>query len=78
MAVGGAGKEGELRIAKAFLHRFHQRIGFGGGYYDKYLELYPELFTAAVAFGFQIVEGVPTEANDIRPQKLITEERIYE
>ena len=44
------------------------RIGFGGGYYDKYLELYPELFTAAVAFGFQIVEGVPTEANDIRPQ----------
>ena len=54
------------------------RIGFGGGYYDKYLELYPELFTAAVAFGFQIVEGVPTEANDIRPQKLITEERIYE
>lgn len=33
---------------------------------------------AAVAFGFQIVEGVPTEANDIRPQKLITEERIYE
>ena len=54
------------------------RIGFGGGYYDKYLELYPELFTAAVAFGFQIVEGVPTEANDIRPQKLIIEERIYE
>lgn len=54
------------------------RIGFGGGYYDKYLELYPELFTAAVAFGFQIVEGVPIEANDIRPQKLITEERIYE
>ena len=54
------------------------RIGFGGGYYDKYLELYPELFTAAVALGFQIVEGVPTEANDIRPQKLIIEERIYE
>lgn len=77
-------KAGKEEAAKGFMvvpgvafDPERNRVGFGRGYYDKYLEQYPELFTVAVAFQFQVVEAVPSEENDIRPQVLITEERVY-
>ena len=52
-----------------------RRIGYGGGFYDRYLERHPMLFTAALAFEFQIMERVPCEPGDICPQLILTENR---
>lgn len=52
------------------------RIGYGQGFYDRYLEKHRQHPTIAVAFEFQIVEQAPYEETDIRPGFLITEERI--
>ena len=52
------------------------RIGYGGGFYDRYLELHPGLATAALAFEFQVMREVPFEEVDIRPGKIVTEKRV--
>ena len=53
------------------------RIGFGGGYYDKYLPGTKAL-RIALAFEMQIVEDTFTLAHDQRMDMLITEERVYD
>ena len=54
------------------------RIGYGGGYYDKYLEKHPQVMTLAACFDFQIVDYIPAEEHDIKPMALISEKRIIE
>lgn len=53
------------------------RIGYGGGYYDRYLEEHTNLKRLAIAFEFQFVDGpLPTEPTDICPEMIITEENV--
>ncbi len=51
------------------------RIGYGGGFYDRYMEMYPFLTAIAVAFDIQIVDHIPVEETDRKPDILITETR---
>ena len=53
------------------------RIGYGKGYYDQYLDKHPDYQTMALAFEVQIVDNIPTDAHDISPQIVVTEEHIY-
>ena len=57
-----------------------RRLGYGGGYYDRLLAQLPEdsgrPLTVAVAFEFQIVPEVPTEAHDIPLDAIVTEQRV--
>ena len=46
------------------------RIGYGGGFYDRFLEREPEHPTVALCYGFQLVERVPMERFD-RPVDLV-------
>ena len=59
----------------AFDPRRH-RVGYGGGFYDRFLEKHPGLITVALAFEFQVKEEVPFEEFDIRPKKVVTEQRV--
>ena len=52
------------------------RIGYGGGFYDRYLEAHPGLSTVALAFEFQVKKEVPFEEFDILPGKIVTEQRV--
>ena len=54
------------------------RVGYGGGYYDRYLEAHPHLHTIALAFDMQVLYEVPSEELDIKPQILVTETKIYQ
>lgn len=47
------------------------RIGFGGGYYDRYLNDYHKA-TVALAFDFQLVDEIPKEAHDIPIRRIVT------
>ncbi|GGC91774.1 5-formyltetrahydrofolate cyclo-ligase [Thalassobacillus devorans] len=49
------------------------RIGYGGGYYDRYLSDYQGK-TVALASNAQLVEALPYEAYDIPVDHLITED----
>ena len=54
----------------------HDRIGYGGGYYDRFLAKNPECRTMAVCYEFQIVPELPSEPHDIRPEVIVSEERV--
>jgi len=53
------------------------RIGYGKGFYDKFLSSRRQLSTMALAFACQIIEELPSEAHDIKMDKIVTEEIIY-
>jgi 5-formyltetrahydrofolate cyclo-ligase len=58
--------------------RQNHRVGYGGGFYDRYLEKHPRIGRLAVAFDFQILPEVPVEPTDIFPQWIVTEkETLY-
>ena len=58
--------------------RKKHRIGYGGGYYDRYLAGHTEHITAALCYAFQIIEeNLPWEEHDILPDYIITEKEIF-
>ena len=53
------------------------RIGYGKGYYDRFLTSHPSYQTISICFECQLVENILNEYHDIKPELLITEEKIY-
>lgn len=51
----------------------HHRIGYGGGYYDRYLERHGRFTTIGIAFDFQQVDYIPANSYDISPDIIITD-----
>lgn len=57
------------------------RIGYGKGYYDKYLSSYIKNsnkmpLIIAPAFEFQIIDNIPCQSHDIPVDIIVTEERV--
>lgn len=52
------------------------RLGYGGGYYDRFLHSYKGK-TIALAYSQQLVESVPTDERDERVQMIVTERGVY-
>lgn len=60
----------------AFDHGGH-RVGFGGGYYDRFLKsTSPDTITLGVAYGFQLVEGIPASRHDVALDYVVTEDGV--
>lgn len=57
-----------------------RRIGYGGGYYDRYLSQYPEdkFHITALAYEYQIFESLPFAENDKPVNLIVTENRCIE
>ena len=53
------------------------RLGYGKGYYDRFLEQ-TTAFRLALAFNFQVLEKVPTEKHDVPMNGVLTESGIIE
>ncbi len=65
-----------LIMPGAAFDRARNRIGYAGGFYDRYLERFPECETIALAFSLQVIEGIPAEAHDKKTGCIITEKEI--
>jgi 5-formyltetrahydrofolate cyclo-ligase len=52
------------------------RIGYGKGFYDTWLQQFPVEKRIGLAFDFQIVQAVPVEEHDIPVGAIVTEQRI--
>lgn len=55
--------------------RQRNRLGYGGGYYDKYLEN-KDVLKVGVAFSSQEMDHIPSDPHDIRMDKIITEDFV--
>lgn len=92
--LAGQSNVGEIHVMMwmpgAVFDKERHRIGYGKGFYDRYLsrltaleqencckwsvELH--LTTAALAYSCQVLEQIPYELHDIRPDILITEKGV--
>ena len=53
------------------------RVGFGKGYYDRFLCRLPATTrVCGLAFSLQIVDHVPDMPHDVRMQSLVTEQGV--
>lgn len=53
------------------------RLGYGGGYYDRFLKGRPIGLKIAYCYDFQLVREVPEEEHDERADMIVTDKRIY-
>ena len=60
-------------IPGAAFDRSGRRIGYGGGYYDRFLKAHPAYHTLGIAFDIQCFDRIPDEQHDIRLKTIITE-----
>lgn len=60
--------------------RDHNRIGYGGGFYDRYLERREaagaHFFKVSLAYEFQIFDSVPAQAHDRKVDAVVTASEI--
>jgi 5-formyltetrahydrofolate cyclo-ligase len=54
------------------------RLGQGGGWYDRVLARAPHALKIGVCFDCQILESVPHEAHDVKMDFVVTEKRLLE
>lgn len=53
-----------------------ERLGQGGGYYDRFLSRYPQLRTVGICYRCMLLPELPSEAHDRRVDAVITEETM--
>lgn len=70
---------GEIEVilvpAVAFDRRGY-RVGYGGGYYDRFLPAAPQAAKIGVAFSSQIIEEIPVDVHDLPVDVIVTEREV--
>ena len=60
--------------------RAHNRVGYGGGFYDRYIERGAargvRFFKPALAYDFQIVDHIPANEHDVKVDAILTADQI--
>jgi len=54
------------------------RMGYGGGFYDRFMERYPKVLRVALAYEEQLAEAVPREAHDKSVDVIVTEKQMIQ
>lgn len=84
-ADGHMGQRVLICLPGTAFDRARHRIGYGGGFYDRFLNRLPgdasahlrmTCVTAALAYDCQIFEEIPCEAHDIYPMCVVTEKEV--
>ncbi len=55
---------------------FGHRLGFGKGYYDKFLKKATHAVKIGLAFDFQVVDSLPSEAHDVAMDIVVTPTKV--
>ena len=53
------------------------RLGFGAGYYDRFLPLIPSALKVGLCYESQIADSLPTEDTDVPMDYLLTEKGLF-
>ncbi|MCM1540315.1 MAG: 5-formyltetrahydrofolate cyclo-ligase [Blautia sp.] len=70
---GGQAERTLLLMPGVAFDKNRNRLGYGKGFYDRFLAAYPELQPRSIAVGYQcqLEEELPAEETDIRPCQVI-------
>lgn len=70
-------KTGLICMPGLAFDREYNRVGYGGGFYDRFLAGENKFYKVALAYDFQLVEHITPAASDVKPDMIITEFEIY-
>lgn len=56
--------------------RTGHRLGYGAGYYDRFLSLYPQAKKIGMGYSCQEIGSVPADDNDVAMDMIVTEREI--
>lgn len=74
-----AGEENVLMILPGLaFDRRKYRMGYGGGFYDRYIERYPKAFKVMAAFSAQEQKELVVESHDIKMDLIVTETEVIQ
>lgn len=54
------------------------RVGYGKGFYDRFLRGHPGPVTVGLAYEFQIFDRIETNKDDVALDYIVTEQKIYQ
>lgn len=54
------------------------RIGYGKGFYDRFLKDIPRQIRFGLAYRFQVLESVPSDETDVKTGRIITEDGVID
>lgn len=71
-------KEGNclLIMPGAVFDRNRERLGYGKGFYDRFVQRFPEIPRAGLAFSCQIAAKIPVENHDKKADFVVTEKGV--
>jgi 5-formyltetrahydrofolate cyclo-ligase len=49
------------------------RLGYGGGYYDNFMEQHPNSKKIGICYPFQVVDTIPLEAHDLQLDEILVD-----
>ena len=67
------GKNCIMVLPGSVFDRKCNRMGYGKGFYDRFMKLVPQMYGAGLAFDCQVAPAIPIQAHDYRMNALITE-----
>lgn len=71
------GMRAVMILPGAAFDRKGNRIGYGKGFYDRYLQQNPDFYKIGLAFSSQCADRIPAENQDICMDVVITEQEEY-
>ena len=71
------GTDGLAIVPGVAFDREKNRIGYGKGFYDRYLRKHPHLVKMGIAFDVQLVDKIPKEETDCGLDFVVTESFFY-
>ena len=74
--TGETGENNLMILPGSVFDKNGNRIGYGGGYYDRYLETHTGIVRMGICFDFQVAETVPVDRYDWKMDMVITENGI--
>lgn len=70
----GNGEEGLIVVPGVAFDQRLNRLGYGGGFYDRFLLAHPGLLSVGLAFELQVLDRLPAEPFD-QPVKILATEK---
>lgn len=74
-ALDGMPADTVVLVPGILFSRHGQRIGYGGGYFDRFLKRFPGI-AIGLAFDFQVVPSIPEEPHDVRVDLVVSESAV--
>ena len=71
-----AGEIDAILVPAVAFDRQGRRVGYGGGYYDRFLPKAPQAMKIGAGFARQILAEIPADAYDVAVDLIVTEEGI--